>query len=58
MESGYLKHDADSQGTPGLTGKGLVMAARKRKDGTVEGCQSFAISDFTQLHRPREVDKV
>lgn len=44
--------------TSGLTGKGfwdgLVMDARKRNKGMVEGCQSLVISDFTQLQRPRE----
>lgn len=62
MERGCLKQYADSQAIPGLAGKGfwdgLVMAARKRKEGMVERCQSFAISDFIQLQRPREVEKV
>lgn len=50
-------------GTSGLNGKrfwdGLVMAARKRKKGMVEGCQSVVIShlpNFKGPVKPREVE--
>lgn len=32
-------------------------ACQEEEEGVVEGCQSFAISDFIQLQRPREVDE-
>ena len=46
----------------GLTGKGiwngLVKAARKRKEGMVEGCQSFAIWEFYPTSRVQKCGQV